>query len=139
MPEESIGYAEVLRASSSSKLNLREDASTKSKSLGRYPHGTMVTVLDLGTSWCHVRIGSVEGYMSTRYLSFNGITGKPTMQVVHPDESYVNLRSAPKQEDNVLVRVPHGATVTVVAHGKSWCQVTYNGVAGYMMTVYLSE
>ena len=38
---------------------------------------------------------------------------------------------------NVLLRVPHGASVTIVSPGTDWCKVKYNGTTGYMMTYFL--
>ncbi len=140
LPETSLGYA-VVRLSGSSSLHLRANSSTGSKSLGTYPNGTMVEVLTRGVSWCKVRVDGETGYMSTRYLSFNGLVGKPTMIVVHPKASYVNLRSTPNMDnsDNVLVRVPHGAQVEVLVYGKGWCQIRYKSYTGYMVTSFLED
>ena len=42
-------------------------------------------------------------------------------------------------EGKVLVKVPHGADVTVLSHGSTWTKVRYNGYTGYMMTRFLKD
>ena len=50
----------------------------------------------------------------------------------------VNMRSGPSTNDGIVVRVPHGATVTGTKSG-TWSYMTYNTYTGYMMSVYLDE
>lgn len=134
-------YAVVNNPNPSDKLNLRSKASTRGKSLGRYKNGTVVTMISQGDQWCKVKTPDGKtGYMMTEYLS---IPSKPatstTRYVRHPDKTYVNLRSGASKSSRVLVRVPHGATVVVLAEGKTWTKVSYNGYTGYMMTSFLKK
>ena len=50
----------------------------------------------------------------------------------------VNMRSGPSTNDGIVVRVPHGATVTGTKSG-TLSYMTYNTYTGYMMSVYLDE
>ena len=50
----------------------------------------------------------------------------------------VNMRSGPSTNDGIVIRVPHGATVTGTKSG-TWSYMTYNTYTGYMMSVYLDE
>ena len=50
----------------------------------------------------------------------------------------VNMHSGPSTNDGIVVRVPHGATVTGTKSG-TWSYMTYNTYTGYMMSVYLDE
>ena len=59
-------------------LNLREYATQESRSLGQYRNGTKVRVVNRGSTWCEVYVGTKHGYMMTRYLSFNGKYVPPT-------------------------------------------------------------
>lgn len=134
-------YAVVNNPNPSDKLNLRKTASTRSKSLGKYANGTVVTMIAQGDQWCKVRVPSGQtGYMMTEFLS---IPSKPatstTRYVRHPDKTYVNLRSSASTDSRVLVRVSHGATVVVLSEGKTWTKVRYNGYTGYMMTKFLKK
>ncbi len=121
-------------------LNLREQASTSSRVVGSYPGNTAVIVTKQGLTWCRVSIPSAgtTGYMMTRYLTLYGLPAVPTLQVRHPQHTYVNLRTSPNQASgNITLRVPHGSAVTVLTPGGEWTQVKYEGRTGYMMSYFL--
>ncbi|MBQ7455958.1 MAG: SH3 domain-containing protein [Clostridia bacterium] len=132
-----ITASAVVQTGNSGKLNLREQPSSDARILGRYANGTAVAVLQRGSTWCYVQAGTQKGYMMTKYLSVTGSSA--TRQVYNPNGgTYVNLRTSPqKNSSNVSVRVPVGATVTLLAWGEEWSQVSYNGKTGYMMTWFL--
>ena len=51
----------------------------------------------------------------------------------------VNMRSGPSTNDDIIIQVPHGATVTGTKSG-TWSYMTYQETySGYMMSVYLDE
>ncbi len=136
----SDGYAVVNNPGQNQKLFLRKAASKTSQSLGAYGNGTYVTVLEQGTVWCKVRVDGQTGYMMTEYLKFYGLSATATATVTHPDKTFVYLRSGPSQSTGaVLMKVPHGARVTVLTPGATWSQVSYNGQTGYMMTSFLQK
>jgi len=139
-PSSKQPYGVVTNPGKNQKLYLRSAASKDSKSLGSYGNGTKVTILEPGTQWCKVKIGSKTGYMMTDYLTLYNVETNPTMEVDHPDRTFVNLRNAPSQKTGkVLVKVPHGADVTVLSYGSTWTKVRYKGYTGYMMTRYLED
>lgn len=132
------GYALVNNPGKNEKLFLRQSASKSSKALGSYGNGTYVTVLEQGNTWCKVKVNGVTGYMMTEFLKFYGLSASATATVTHPDETFVYLRNGPSQSTGrVLLKVPHGARVTVLTPGSTWSQVKYNGTTGYMMTRFL--
>lgn len=130
----------VVQTGNTGKLNLRNQANATARILGQYPNGTPLTVLQQGSAWCYVQVNTdgQKGYMMTRYL--NILTTAASTKRVHNANggAYVNLRTAPaKTSGNVSVRVPEGATVTILAWGDEWSQVSYNGITGYMMSWFL--
>ena len=134
------GYALVNNPGANERLNLRAAASKASKSLGKYGNGTYVTVLQQGSTWCKVIVDGKTGYMMTKYLRFYGMSGASTAMVTHPDRTFVYLRNGPSQQTGqILQKVPHGATVTILTPGATWSQVKYNGQTGYMMTRFLKK
>ena len=54
----------------SSSLNLRQKASTSSKSLAKMKNGTDVAVLERGSKWSKIQYGSKTGYAMNSYLTF---------------------------------------------------------------------
>lgn len=134
------GYALVNNPGANQKLNLRQAASKSSKSIGKYGNGTYVTVLSQGNTWCKVIVDGKTGYMMTEFLKFYGLNGSSTATVDHPDETFVYLRGGPSQKTGrILMKVPHGARVTILTPGSTWSQVKYNGQTGYMMTRFLDK
>ena len=62
----------------------------------------------------------------------------PWRTVSHPSGSYVNLRSSANMSiNNVLSRMPSGASVQVLIPGSEWTKVSYGGTTGYMLTYFL--
>ena len=136
----SSAYAVVNNPGENQRLFLRQAASKSSKALGAYGNGTYVTVLEQGAVWCKVRVEGKTGYMMTEFLKFYGLSATATATVDHPDGTFVYLRSGPsKTTGKVLLKVPHGARVTVLVPGATWSQVRYNGQTGYMMTCFLDK
>ncbi|MDL2319475.1 SH3 domain-containing protein, partial [Eubacteriales bacterium OttesenSCG-928-A19] len=67
---EYIEYAVVTTETPGSWVNLREQPTTKSRSVGQYYGGTQVTVLNFGSDWSYVEVDGSTGYFMTRYLTF---------------------------------------------------------------------
>ncbi len=132
-------YAIVCNARAQERLHLRQAPSVSAKSLANYANGTVVTVLAQGTQWCQVRTAEgFTGYMMTDYLTLRNLPETPTLRVVHPAGSAVNLRkSASTSTGRVIARVSSGELVTVLIPGGAWVKVSYGGDTGYMMAQFL--
>ena len=114
-------------------VHLRQKTSSRSKDLGMFQSGAIVQVLDLVQgnpySWAHVRVGDLEGYMSSVYVAYPG-----TDCVMNPLWDSVPLRVAinPKpvtlRSDTGLfaqdgVQLPAGTRMHVVAVRGDWLYV----------------
>ncbi|MBQ7305377.1 MAG: SH3 domain-containing protein [Clostridia bacterium] len=133
-------YAVVTNPKATQVLNLRAQPNTASKVLGQYRNGAKLTVLGQGTEWCQVRDSAGNtGYMMTQFLTLHNLPTTPTMQVEHPQRTFVNLRNKPSMLlGGVLTRMPHGQTVTVLAPSSNgWVKVYYNGHTGYAVDYFL--
>jgi len=133
-------YVVVNNPKSTQVLNMREAPDAASQVLAQYSNGHQLTLLGAGEEWCHVQNASGQtGYMMTQFLKVYSVNATPTLQVNHPQRSYVNLREDASMASRVLEKVPHGATVTVLIPGEDWVKVRYNTQTGYMMAAFLSE
>ncbi|MDD6041101.1 MAG: SH3 domain-containing protein [Clostridia bacterium] len=133
-------YAVVSNPVSTQALNLRRYASTASEVLDKLYNGEKLWVDEQGTEWCAVthQDTGMSGYVMTQYVRLYNLSATPVRRVNHPAGSYVNLRSSPNMgANNVQLRVPHGASVTIVSPGPDWCRVRYGGVTGFMMSYFL--
>lgn len=128
----------MCQTGNSGKLNLREQAYANAGILGRYSNGTAVTVLQKGAAWSYVEVKGQKGYMMSKFLKFTS-SAASSRRVYNPNGgTYVNLRSSPnKTSGNVNVRVPVGATVSLLSWGAEWSQVSYGSYTGYMMSWFL--
>ena len=115
------------------RLNLRQYASSTSRSLGKYDSGSWVLVEGQSTSgWYPVRtMDGKSGYMAGNYLTFaqSGSTGT----VAYANGGYVNLRRGPSLDYAVVTRVTSGTTVSILDASYEWNHVSVNvGGATYM-------
>ncbi len=132
-------------------LNLRENAWNDAAVIGTIPQGEMVVVLEYGTPFCHVLYNNQTGYVMTEFLSFGDSsavsTPSPTQRPsasasltarVNTVQGSLNLREQPRDNARVLAAIPQYAQVSLLSRGDSWCQVSYNGQTGYVMTRFLA-
>lgn len=129
--------ATVKNKSASSKLNLREGSNTSSRSLGLYPNGTAVRVLEYGAAWCRVEVSGKTGYMATSNLSFGGTSYTPTYTYATTTATVSMHQQASLQAERLLI-LPKGTAVTVLQYGVEWTKVSSSGLQGYIQTPLLS-
>ena len=86
-----IGYV-----SHAGYLNLRREASTSAKVLGKYDDGTPCVILDRAGDWYYVSVGGQTGYFLTRFISTrSGVYSDKLGMVISPNKENVHLRSGP--------------------------------------------
>ena len=84
-----IGYV-----SHAGYLNLRREASTSAKVLGKYDDGTPCVILDRAGDWYYVSVGGQTGYFLTRFISTrSGVYSDKLGMVISPNKENVHLRS----------------------------------------------
>ena len=141
-PRTGTSLARVTTASGS--LNLREYASTSARVLVRIPQFSYINVYSRGATWCYVSYGGYAGYVMTEFLTFvsdsptPAPTGSTSVAQVSTPSGSLNLRAYASTSARVLLQIPEYAFVTVYNRGATWSYVSYNGVSGYVMSVYLS-
>ena len=127
------------------KLNLRQYATTEAPSLGLYPNGTKVSAIKMSSGWSLVTVNGRKGYMLTKYLTTKVPEPDPEPEPIgcavvrHPRNSFVYLRSSRSTDDlsNVLAKVPSGTVVNVYETDRWYSVISYKGIMGYMVTLYL--
>ncbi|MDO5300565.1 MAG: SH3 domain-containing protein [Clostridia bacterium] len=120
------------------KLNLREYASSSSRSLGKYSTGSWVRIVGGGSGgFTEVRtMDGKHGYMSDSYLDFGAGANSGTVR--YANGGYVNLRSGPSLNYSVVVRVTSGSTVYIQDESYEWNYITV-WQNGYTYTGYMHE
>ncbi len=148
-PTYTDGANATVRTFNGGNLNLRTWASSSSAVIASVGYGARIKILTHGATWCKVQVGNLVGYMTTKYLAFDGgwtidqakanaTTKRGYSAVVStPYGSSLNLRSEPSSSSYSLGQYYNGAKVTVLAAGKEWHRVSVNGTVGYMMAKYV--
>lgn len=138
-----------VKTGNTGKLNLRNDTSASSTSLGKYENGTTVTVLARVGDWAFVNVDGKAGYMMLKYLTTlaPGTTPAPTptptasentvMFVRTDDGNKLHLRESDTKASKSLGFYPVGTQVTVINRKGAWAQVKVDGKYGWMMLRYL--
>ena len=132
-----LAVAQEYAVITGARLNLREYASTSSRSLGSYPVGSWVIINGSPVNgWYPVTTtDGKKGYMAGNYLRFEGGGGSfgTHATVRYAQGGYVNLRSGPSLDYSVVTRVSSGSSITILDDSYEWNYVELkNGTKGYM-------
>ena len=138
-------------------LTLREERSTSAKSLALIPNYTILSVVQRSSSWSKVYFGGQTGYVLTKYLNFNfqdpgtqptttpvptptqaPVVTTLTARVETPLGGTLTLRETRKTSANALALIPNWTILNIQERGSTWCQVTFAGLTGYVLTQYLN-
>lgn len=164
-------WSAYVKTANGKGLNLRTSPSTESRIQTSIPYGASVNItdyLDSGT-WLRVRYKDYEGYVMTRYLTYEKPGPKPTskpkpttapsgetiasifknfsqtsyMVEVRPSTpgGLVHFRWAPSKQAGIIIDCHQGDILEVLAQNNSWAQVRNpsTGVTGFMMRSFLSS
>lgn len=127
-----IGYV-----SHAGYLNLRREASTSAKVLGKYDDGTPCVILDRAGDWYYVSVGGQTGYFLTRFISTrSGVYSDKLGMVISPNKENVHLRSGPGKNYGSLASIPGCTYVMILQQGNGWWKIAVNGGVGFMSADY---
>jgi serine/threonine-protein kinase len=134
-----------------SQLAINPEPFITSSPIGAAPIGSRVTVLcDTTTSderlWVRVRYAGVEGWMSTRYLAFDGQFPADVCNTgtVVGDISFLAINVETRRTSVQRGQVPVGGQVQVLCvpsindDERTWVMVRYGGTEGWMSTRFLN-
>ena len=143
-----IGKAQVTTASGC--LNLRQLPSYSASIIGSIPQYAVVDVFEYDGGWARIRYSGVTGWVLRSFLT--DYNPQPTCNpyptanpgvlqgyaYVRTNGGGLNMREYASTAARVTMVIPRYARVEVYSYGNSWCYIHYNGLAGYVMTSYLS-
>src|SRR5262245_12541989 len=89
---------------------------------------------------CGCQIGEPEGDVGDDDTSetFSAVTASVGGRAEVTASSGLNLRSGPSTSNRIIMTMPHGAMVDVLAKTGDWFSVRYNGNVGWAFGDYLS-
>ena len=121
-------------------LRLRNEANTTSTILATASKGDTVVILeDAGNGWYKVDYNTVEGYMSSEYLTVSTQADVTIgYGLVQADGSTLNVRSGPGTSYDKVATLSDNAVVTIVGINNGWYKIkTSSGTVGYVSSEYM--
>jgi len=127
---------------SSGTLNVRSGESTNSPKIGSIANGATVTIVSIDGDWEHIQCGSIDGYVSSQYISTStsastsssGGNARWTSGVV----SSLNVRSGPGTNYSVVASLQPSTQVTLISKQGDWAQIGIpSGGTGWVLATYL--
>ncbi|MEG1891191.1 MAG: SH3 domain-containing protein, partial [Clostridia bacterium] len=125
-------------------VRLRRGPGTGYGIVRSYAVGTRVTVLQSGSYWSKIKIGSTTGYMMNKFLDFGGGPGESGGTVVGNATIWsrngygVRLRSSASTNSGIIGVYSVGTNVDILEYGHTWCKIQVGSRVGYMMTEFLN-
>jgi uncharacterized protein YraI len=118
-----------MTASVTAGVNLRAGPGSEHNRIAVIPEGTAVVVEDCVPGWCQVAYDGLSGYVFDTYLAADIAAADAWMLQT---TSQHELRAGPGFEHGLVGMIPEGAAVTVEQCMPGWCEVTYDGMTGYL-------
>lgn len=135
------GYTNIGIANVEDNLNIRSEASTDSKLVGKMRRNAACEILEQDGEWSRIVSGEVEGYVKSEFL----YTGQEaidlafqlgqTMARVTCDSLYVRME--PNTEADFWTQVPTGEELAVLEEMGDWLKVDIDGEEGYVAAEYV--
>ena len=121
-------------------LRLRGTPAAEGEILATASGGTSVVVLeDTGNGWYKVNFNTVEGYMSSEYLTVSTTADAALgYGLVDTDGSSLNMRAAAGTSYDTVASIPGGTVLELEGVDNGWYKVTYSGKTGYVSSDYIT-
>ena len=117
-----------MNASATASVNLRAGPGSRHKRLTVIPEGAAVVIEECAPSWCEVAYDGINGFVYAAYLAAEMAADEWILQTtaVH------RLRAGPGMEQAAIGEIPEGAAIAVEECMPGWCEVTYDGMSGFI-------
>lgn len=121
-------------------LRLRDTPAAEGEILATASGGTSVVVLeDTGNGWYKVNFNTVEGYMSSEYLTVSTTADAALgYGLVDTDGSSLNMRAAAGTSYDTVASIPGGTVLELEGVDNGWYKITYSGKTGYVSSDYIT-
>ena len=121
-------------------LRLRDTPAAEGEILATASGGTSVVGLeDTGNGWYKVNFNTVEGYMSSEYLTVSTTADAALgYGLVDTDGSSLNMRAAAGTSYDTVASIPGGTVLELEGVDNGWDKVTYSGKTGYVSSDYIT-
>ena len=130
------GYVNIGIANVEDNLNIRSEADTESKLVGKLRKDSACEILGTEGEWAHILSGEVEGYVKAEYLYTGDEAVNLAFQlgqtVAKVDTDALYVRMEPTTEADFWTMVPRGEELAVIEEQGDWIKVDIDGEEGYV-------
>lgn len=116
-------------------VNFRAQASTDAAVLSTLDEGAAVTLVEPGKEWTLAAWGEQTGYISSEYLTVNGVALVDPQGIVTGD--CVNVRAVPSTDGGIITKVYAGKVLELISLSDNWYAVRLDDGTGYISADYL--
>ena len=137
----SWGYDELGIAVVEGNLNVREEANTSAKIVGKMYNHAACEILGETDGWYRIKSGEVEGYVSSEFI-VTGIEAKLLGLEIAYDRAIVltnglNVRTEPNEQSEIVTKVAEGEELEVIEELEGWVKCKLNTDEVYVSSEYV--
>lgn len=132
VPEQPTSFQAISRVTD--YLNVRNTPSTEGEIVGKIENEAVVTVLEETGDWYRIQTDTIEGYCKAEYFlteltGVENLVQNVTAFCIASD--YVNIRSTPDTNGDVVGIVYNGNPVVVLDTNNDWYHIKKDSIEGY--------
>ncbi|MEK4601220.1 peptidase M23 [Bacillus toyonensis] len=123
-------------------LRVRTQPNTSSAIMGRVYEGEVLQVIGEENSWLKVNHNGKIGYVSSEFISKNGVLaktniGKSRSKIV--TANVLRVRTQPNTSSAIMGRVYEGKVLQVIGEDNGWLKINHNGKVGYVSSQFVKD
>jgi cell wall-associated NlpC family hydrolase len=136
-----IEYRDLAIANVTNYVNIRSEANTNSKVVGKLYHNGAATILGTKGEWINVKSGNVTGYIKSDYL----LTGNEVYEIAEEVKAELatvkvnalNVRAKADISSSVVTMIPKGDVLEIIEEDSEWTKISLGDKTGYVSTAYV--
>ena len=138
-----IDFSNKAVVTASGQVNIRKSGDLYSEKIGTITNGGLVTVVEKGSEWSHIKSGNCDGFIKNDLLAF-GNDAKAyaegnLQKVAVVNATTLRLRQSDSEDSECLTLLTGGEQYGIVSQGDAWTKVEVDAsLTGYVRNEYIS-
>ena len=136
-----IEYQDLAIANVADYVNIRSDANTNSKVLGKLYSNGAAKILETEGDWLKIESGNVTGYIMSDYLltgpDVYGVAENAKTRLATVKAKILNVRAKAGTNSSVVTQIPKGHVFEVLKDRDDWIEISVGDKTGYVSTDYV--
>ena len=138
-----IDFSNKAIVTTSGQVNIRLNADVNSDKVGIINNGGLVTVVEKGSEWSHIKSGNCDGYIKNEFLAFGSdaktYAENNLQKVAVVNATTLRLRESDSEDSNCLTLLTGGEEYGILSQGSAWTKVEVDdSLSGYVKNEYIS-